>query len=240
MIGRFTVIAALSARRWAFLAVCATAGVLAVPLHAVASPVSAIAAALVGLMGLLVWRWSRLPASKTTEPARAVERLAQLALAMGAGLVVGLLLLAVLRLAIQPAVPEVGARLAAAGAIPIWRRVSVVYVAAVGEELVFRLLLLSFIAGLGARLSRRVDTVPNGNMIWVAISVSAIAFAAAHIPAWVTAVPLSLGLVLAIFSLNALGGIAFGWVFVRRGIVAAMWAHAGADCAMQLIGPLTG
>jgi hypothetical protein len=36
-----------------------------------------------------------------------------------------------------------------------------------------------------------------------------------------------------------LGGVAFGYVFVTRGIVPAMFAHAGADCAIQLIGPLT-
>jgi hypothetical protein len=158
---------------------------------------------------------------------------------MGVGLVVGLLLLVVLRLAIQPAVPEVGARLAAAGALPIWRRLLIIYVAAVGEEVAFRLLLLSFIAGLGARLFRRGERVLNGNIIWVATSISAVSFAAAHLPAWTAAVALNSGLVLAILSLNALGGIAFGWVFVRWGIVAAIWAHAGADCATQLIGPLT-
>jgi hypothetical protein len=46
-------------------------------------------------------------------------------------------------------------------------------------------------------------------------------------------------LVTAVLMLNSLGGLVFGTVFMKRGIVAAMWAHAGADCAIQLIGPLT-
>ena len=40
-------------------------------------------------------------------------------------------------------------------------------------------------------------------------------------------------------TLNAVGGLVFGYVFVTLGIVTAMWVHAGADCAIQLIGPLT-
>jgi hypothetical protein len=50
---------------------------------------------------------------------------------------------------------------------------------------------------------------------------------------------MGLGLSLMVLTLNGLGGIVFGYVLVTRGIVAAMWAHAGADCAIQLIGPLT-
>jgi len=56
---------------------------------------------------------------------------------------VGLLLLAVMRLMIEPAIPAAGARLAAAAALPLWRRVVIIYVAAVSEEINFRLLLLS-------------------------------------------------------------------------------------------------
>ena len=51
---------------------------------------------------------------------------------------------------IEPAIPAAGARLAAAAALPIWRRVVISYVAAVSEEIVFRLLLLSCIAGVAA------------------------------------------------------------------------------------------
>jgi hypothetical protein len=61
-----------------------------------------------------------------------------------------------------------------------------------------------------------------------------------HLPAWRAIGPLSLNLALVILTLNSLGGIVFGSFFARRGIAAAMWVHAGADCAIQFIGPLTG
>jgi hypothetical protein len=226
-------------QRWAFVAACVAAGALAVPPHAVATPLSATIAGLVGFFGLRAWRWSRLPGTTGDETRPGVERLLQPAMWMGLGLVVGLLLLGTIRLAIEPVVPSIGARIAAAGTVPLWRRVIIVYVAAVGEEIVFRLVLLSLVAGLAARLLRLPDRVPTAAVVWAANGLSALAFAAVHLPAWSGAVPLSAGLALSVLTLNALGGIVLGYMFVHRGIVAAIWTHAGADCAIQLIGPLT-
>jgi len=150
------------------------------------------------------------------------------------------LLLGAIRLVIEPAVPAAGARIAAAAALPLWRRVVIIYVAAIGEELVFRLLLLSLVVGLAVRLVRRANGMPNRRIVWVANGLSAFAFAAVHLPAWSAMGPLSVGLALTVLTLNGVGGVVFGYVFVKHGILAAIWAHAGADCAIQLIGPLTG
>jgi Type II CAAX prenyl endopeptidase Rce1-like len=230
----------LPVKTWVFVVVCASAGALAVPLHPVASPVSAGAAGLLGLLGLRVWRWSHLPSHMKTEAPDGVGRLVLPAASMGLGLIVGLVILGVIRLVIEPAVPAAGARIAAAAMLPLWRRGVIIYVAAVSEELLFRLVLLSLIAGVATRLVRRADRVPSRQVVWVANGLSAIAFAAAHLPAWRAVGPLSVGLALMVLTLNCLGGVVFGYVFVKRGILAAMWAHAGADCALLLIGPFTG
>ena len=158
---------------------------------------------------------------------------------LGLGLLVGLLLLGVIRLAIEPNLPAAGARIAEAAALPVWRRVVIIYVAAVGEELVFRLILLSVVTGVTMRFLRRANCVPRRGVVWGSIGLSAFVFAAVHLPAWSAVGPLSFGLALMVMTLNGLGGVVFGYVFVTRGIVAAMWAHAGADFAIQLIGPLT-
>jgi hypothetical protein len=81
-------------------------------------------------------------------------RLVRAAAWIAFGLAVGLFLLAVIRLVIEPVVPAIASRMIAAGALPVWRRVAIIYVAAVGEELIFRLFLLSAIAGVAARLLR--------------------------------------------------------------------------------------
>ena len=222
-----------------FLAVCAAAGGLAVLPHAVATPVAAAATALLGMAGLSTWRWSRLPQPVSAQRSLS-DRFVQPILWMGVGLGLGLVLLAVIRLVIAPLLPEIGVRIARAGTLPAWRRVIIIYVAAVAEEILFRLILLSAVAGLLARLSRRPDRIPHVRDVWIANVVSALAFAVVHLPSWSGAAAMSTGLVASILALNAAPGLVLGYIFAKRGITAAMWAHAGGDCAIQLLGPVTG
>jgi hypothetical protein len=226
--------------RAALLAASAVAGGLAVPLHVVATPLCAAAAGLFAALGLVVWRWSRLPPLARTAAPGGMTRLVRAAVWMALGLAVGLFFLAVMRLVIEPVVPAIASRMVAAGALPVWRRVAIIYVAAVGEELIFRLFLLSAVAGVAARLLRLPHNVPTPAVIWTANGLSALLFAGVHLPAWSGAVSLGVALPLSVLTLNAVGGVVLGYVFVNRGIVAAIWTHAGADCAIQLIGPLTG
>ncbi len=152
----------------------------------------------------------------------------------------GVLLLGVIRYAIEPFLPAIGTRIAAAGTLPVWRRLLIIYVAAVSEELVFRLILLSAIVGVAVRLRPAPTPGPTPVQVWAAISLSAVAFGAAHLPSWVGSAPVGLGLAAAVLLLNAVAGLALGYVFATRGLVAATLMHAGGDCAIQLIGPLTG
>ena len=229
----------LPIRSEAFLVVCAVAGALAVPAHVIATPISAIVAGLMALVGIRVWRWSRLADIVGADVSRRVGRLALPALWLSVGLVVGLILLGAIRIVIEPAIPSAGARIETAGALPLWRRVAIIYVAAVGDELVFRMFLLSLAAGLGARLFRSNDQMPSPRILWSANLLAALAFAAAHLPAWNAVGPLGLGTTVVVLGLNGFGGLILGYAFVRHGIIAAIWAHAGADCAILLIGPLT-
>jgi hypothetical protein len=229
----------LPVQTWSFVAACTIAGALAVPIDAVATPVSSLVSGLAGFLGLRIWRWSALPSLLKTQSTNRFTRVLRPVASFGLGLLLGLVVLGVIRIAIEPSLPAAGARIAAASALPIWRRIVIIYVAAVGEELVFRLLLLSVATGLTMRLLRRAPHEPGRGVVWSAICLSALGFAAVHLPAWSGVAPWSLGLALMVITLNGVGGLAFGYVFVTRGIVAAMWAHAGADCAIQLIGPLT-
>lgn len=226
--------------RAALVAAAVVAGGLAVPLHLVDTPLSAAGFGLFALLGLLVWRWSGLPSLVRPAAPGGMTRFVRPAVWLAIGLAVGLVILAAMRLVIEPAVPAIASRLAAAGALPVWRRVAIIYVAAVGEELIFRLFLLSAVAGVAARLLRGPRKVPAPAVIWTAIGLSALLFAAAHLSAWSGAASSSMALPLLVMTLNAVGGVVLGYAFVNRGIVAAIWIHAGADCAIQLIGPLTG
>ena len=227
-------------QKWKFATLCATAGALAVPLHVAATPLSAAVAGLLGLLGLRTWHWSGLRQLVEGKDRRGLWRVAQPAVWIGLGLMVGLLMLAVIRIVIEPVLPSIGARIAAAGTLPVWRRTMIIYVAAVGEELLFRLLLLSAIAGVMVRLRRPPVQSPSATIVWVANGLSALVFAAAHLPSWSGASPMSAWLAVAVLAFNALGSMVLGYVFSTRGIAAAIWTHAGADCAIQLLGPFTG
>ena len=235
--GTEVITAATPSGRAALVAASAVAGGLAVPLDVVATPLSAAGVGLFAVLGLFVWRWSCLPRPRTADQS-GLTRLVRAAIWMAVGLGVGLVMLAVIRLVIEPVVPGIAKRMAAAGALPVWRRAAIIYVAAVGEELIFRLFLLSAVAGVAARLLRLPRHMPTSSVIWMANGLSALLFAGVHLPSW--GGPLSFGLALAVMTLNAVGGVVLGYMFVNRGIVAAIWTHAGADCAIQLIGPLTG
>jgi membrane protease YdiL (CAAX protease family) len=219
---------------WVFVAVCAVCGALSIPVHPLATPLNALIGGVVGYLGLKLWRWSRLPSA--TRPKVGPFEVAG---CFAVGVMVGLLVLLAIRFYFEPAVPAAGARIAAAGMLPVWRRLLIIYVAAVGEELVFRLLLLSAIAGVLMRLVQRGQETPSRQSILIANILCALAFGAVHLPAWTAIGPLSTELIVMVVMLNGVVGLVLGHVFATRGIVAAMWLHAGGDCAIQLIGPLT-
>ena len=150
-----------SRRSWALTAAGATADALAVPPDRIVSPVSALVAAILVLLGLRIWRWSGLAGQVKAAARDRVGTAVRSAAWLGMGLILGLLLLAVIRWVIAPVFPAAGARIAATGAQPVWRRDGVIYVAAVGEEIVFRLLLLSAVVGSVKRLLRRAARVPG-------------------------------------------------------------------------------
>jgi membrane protease YdiL (CAAX protease family) len=102
-----------------------------------------------------------------------------------------------------------------------------------GEEIVFRLFLLSLLLRLFPR--GRAGTA-------MAVGLSALAFAAAHAPALVflfggwKEVPLASWVWL--ISLNAMLGAAFGVVFVHHGIVCAAATHFSTDFVWHAAGQL--
>jgi membrane protease YdiL (CAAX protease family) len=102
-----------------------------------------------------------------------------------------------------------------------------------GEEILFRLFILSFLLRL----------LPEGRMgKSLAIGVSALAFAAAHAPAmiflfggWQEVPAVSWVWLIA---LNGLLGVSFGIVFLQQGVGCAILTHLGADVVWHVASPL--
>lgn len=94
------------------------------------------------------------------------------------------------------------------------------------EELMLRWGLMSFFAWAIWRMAGR-PSGPPAWCLWAAMTVAAILFAAGHLPVLYLLLP---GpppqLLLMVLAGNAVPGILFGWLFWRRGLEAAMIAHA--------------
>lgn len=102
------------------------------------------------------------------------------------------------------------------------------------EELLLRWGLMTLLVWVGANLTGSRGSLPGAPVFWTAIAVTAIAFGAAHLPAMTLLADGSFAVVVRTITLNAIGGIVFGWLFWRRSLEAAMFAHASAHVGLAL------
>jgi hypothetical protein len=116
--------------------------------------------------------------------------------------------------------------------------------AGVGEEILYRLFLMSVWAFLLNLVLRRWDATRVA--LWAANLVAALVFAAAHLPAAMLLVGASTPgdlppLMLAeLFLLNGLLGLVAGERFMKEGLVTAVGVHFWADVVWHVAWPLIG
>lgn len=115
---------------------------------------------------------------------------------------------------------------------------SSIFYGGMAEEILLRLFFMSLLAFLIWKLffrSRGREEIPAG-VFAAANIISALAFAAGHIPATLSMFgglePL---VVIRCFVLNGGLGLVFGWLYRRYGIAYAMLGHAGAHIVSKLI-----
>jgi membrane protease YdiL (CAAX protease family) len=132
--------------------------------------------------------------------------------------------------------PEIHARIA----VPWWRSGLASFWAPFAEEIVDRLFLLSLVAWLGMKLFR-VSGEGRGRTIalWVAIVATALFFGWYHISneeTFAATVPpiVALRTVLIIFPV----GLAFGWLYIRRGLEAVILSHFVIDVIVHVVRPI--
>lgn len=107
------------------------------------------------------------------------------------------------------------------------------------EEIVMRWGLMGLVAwGLMAMRPRAVRKEPEALpplLAWVAIAVAGAAFAVGHLPALAQGIELTGPLLARTLGLNLVAGLAYGWLFWRRGLECAMLAHASTHLGFALV-----
>lgn len=121
--------------------------------------------------------------------------------------------------------------------IALWKRLlaGVVY-GGITEELLMRLFLVSLAAWLFSRRWKTREGLPTTGAFWTAIALVAIVFGLGHLPATSLMTPLTPLIVARALVLNGVAGIAFGWLFWKYGLEAAMLGHMSAHVVMQAPG----
>ncbi|QEF97932.1 CAAX amino terminal protease self- immunity [Stieleria maiorica] len=152
---------------------------------------------------------------------------AKLAIPLGLALGISLLLL---RFVAQPYLPP---ELPTLGHRGIWGGLMVSIGAAVGEEVWMRLGVLTILAWTVLRLLARQDVSPVVG--WSAIVVSALVFAAMHLPQLASYGAADRIGIAATMMGNTLVGVLFGFLYWRRSLIAAMLAHFAVDLALHVL-----
>jgi len=165
---------------------------------------------------------------------RAAQRIGGAAL-LGASL--GSLLLSILVFVLVPLEPALAARLRSRAAAPAWFPLALATEASILEEIVFRLFLFTFVVWLCSRAWRATLPAPRSRCVWSANVISALAFAAVHLPAWLGTLKPSGPLIGSVLLLNGVAGLALGYIYWRWGIESAITAHFAADLVVQSLGP---
>jgi membrane protease YdiL (CAAX protease family) len=108
--------------------------------------------------------------------------------------------------------------------------------AGIREEVWLRLGLMTFFVWVITKLGRR--TAPADGAIWTANVAASLVFGAIHLPQAFAFLGSGIGLIAFVLLGNGIPGVMFGWLFWRKGLIAAMVSHAVFDIVTKVIIPL--
>jgi membrane protease YdiL (CAAX protease family) len=94
---------------------------------------------------------------------------------------------------------------------------------------------MTLLAWLGKFVNKTPEGQPTSLVFWIANILAAVLFGLGHLPATATLLPLTPLVVLRAVVLNGLLGVAFGYLYVTRGLESAMISHFSADIVLHVI-----
>ncbi len=116
-----------------------------------------------------------------------------------------------------------------------WKGLLASFYGGVNEEVLLRLFLMSLLAWLGKFVSHTADGRPTTLVFWSANILAAVLFGLGHLPATATLLPLTPLVILRAIVLNGLLGVALGYLYVTRGLEAAIVSHFSADIVLHVL-----
>lgn len=151
-----------------------------------------------------------------------------------AGAIASVVVLLLEILVFVPRLPQDISGARAEGTAP-WQGLLASFYGGIDEEILLRLGFMTVLVWLGAKLGR--STQPGSGVVWSANLLAALLFGLSHLPATAALVALTPLVVARAIVLNGLAGVVFGWLYWRRGLLAAMVAHFAADLVLHVLSP---
>jgi len=120
-----------------------------------------------------------------------------------------------------------------------WKGFLASFYGGIAEEVLLRLFLMSLLVWIGFKIKKAPDGSPTAVGVWIAIILAAVIFGIGHLPATAQIVEELNAVVIArALVLNGIAGIAFGWLYWKKGLESAMIAHFSTDIVLHVITPL--
>jgi membrane protease YdiL (CAAX protease family) len=116
-----------------------------------------------------------------------------------------------------------------------WKGFLASFYGGIAEEVLLRLFVMSFFVWFGRFISKTAEGKPTSAVFWIANILAAVLFGLGHLPATALQVPLTTLVIIRAVVLNGLLGIAFGWLYWKRGLEAGMISHFSADLVLHVL-----
>ena len=116
-----------------------------------------------------------------------------------------------------------------------WKGLLASFYGGINEEILLRLFMMSVLAWLGKFISHTADGKPSAAVLWIANVIAAVLFGLGHLPATSALLPLTPLVITRAIVLNGLLGVAFGYLYMTRGLESAMISHFSADIVLHVL-----
>jgi len=116
-----------------------------------------------------------------------------------------------------------------------WKGFLASFYGGINEEILLRLGLMSILVWLGRLISKTEEGHPTIGVIWTANILAAVLFGLGHLPATAALFPITPLVITRAIVLNGLIGIAFGYLYYKHGLEAAILSHFTADIVLHVL-----
>ncbi|MGB7876600.1 MAG: CPBP family glutamic-type intramembrane protease, partial [Anaerolineales bacterium] len=116
-----------------------------------------------------------------------------------------------------------------------WKGLLASFYGGIDEEILLRLGLMSILVWLGRFVSKTEEGRPTLTILWTSNILAAVLFGLGHLPATAALFPITPLVILRAVTLNGLIGVAFGYLYFRHGLEAAMLSHFTADIVLHVL-----